>query len=223
MKTTKQLIYEMLTQNTGAHFLDSGGAYGRNWERNQIKTIEDFENEPEELYTYSKDWNGLERTVSVFHYLSNLELDELCDEYNALPCEDWECCEDNVYGVSKYQWEWLNERFEDIEVLHTFNTYNGDSDLSQILQGSWIELNGDQYLLLQIHGGCDARGGYTDAKLFKPCEEWRMHEYLEEYKDSYSIDEDLEGGYIDAIDYHDRTITYSSDEIIELMNNEKIK
>jgi hypothetical protein len=223
MKNTKQLIYEMLTQNTGAHFLDSGGAYGRNWERNQIKSIEDFESEPEELYTYSKDWNELERTVSVFHYLSKLELDELCDEYNALPCEDWECCEDNVYGVSKHQWEWLNERIEDIKVLHTFNTYNGDSDLSQILQGSWIELNGDQYLLLQIHGGCDARGGYTDAKLFKPCEDWRIHEYLDEYKDSYSIDEDLECGYIDAFDYYDRSIIYSSDQIIEMMNNEKTK
>ena len=51
MKNTKQLIYKMLTQNTGAHFLDSGGAYGRNWERNQVKTIEDFENEHEEIYT----------------------------------------------------------------------------------------------------------------------------------------------------------------------------
>ena len=222
MKTTKQLIYEMLTQNTGAHFLDSGGAYGRNWERNKSKSIEDFEREPEELYTYSKNWNELERTVSVFHYLSKLELDELCDEYNALPCEDYDC-EADVYGVSKYQWEWLNECIEDIEVLHTFNTYNGDSDLSQILQGSWIELNGDQYLLLQIHGGCDARGGYTDAKLFKPCEDWRIHEYLDEYKDSYYINEDLECGYIDALDYHDRSITYSSNQIIEMMNNEKSK
>jgi hypothetical protein len=222
MENTKQLIYEMLTQNTGAHFLDSGGAYGRNCERNESKSIEDFENEPEELYTYSKDWNGLERTVSVFHYLSNLELDELCNEYNALPCEDWEC-EAYVYGVSKYQWEWLNERIEDIKLLHTFNTYNGDSDLSQILQGSWIELNGEQYLLLQIHGGCDARGGYTDAKLFKPCEEWRIHEYLEEYKDSYSIDEDLLCSYIEALDYEDRSISYSSDEIMEMMNNEKTK
>lgn len=32
---TKHLIYEMLTENTGRHMLDSGGAYGRNWERNQ--------------------------------------------------------------------------------------------------------------------------------------------------------------------------------------------
>jgi hypothetical protein len=86
----KELIYKMLTENTGAHMLDSGGAYGRNWERNQVKTIEDFENEPEELYTYSKRWNELSRTVSVYHYLSQLQTDEVCDQFNAMPCEDWD-------------------------------------------------------------------------------------------------------------------------------------
>jgi hypothetical protein len=75
----KELIYKMLTENTGAHMLDSGGVYGRNWERNQVKSIEDFENEPEEVYTYSKRWNELSRTVSVYHYLSQLQTDEVCD------------------------------------------------------------------------------------------------------------------------------------------------
>ena len=75
---TKHLIYEMLTENTGRHMLDSGGAYGRNWERNQKKTIQDFQNEEEELITFDGDY--IERTVSVFHYLSQLELDEIIEE-----------------------------------------------------------------------------------------------------------------------------------------------
>lgn len=212
----QELIYNMLTENTGVHMLDSGGAYGRNWERNQVKTIEDFENEPEELYTYSKRWNELERKVSVYHYLSQLETDEICDRFNAMPCEDWDA--EDVYGVSKAQWEWLNESLPDLKVTHTFNTYNGESDLSQILQGSWIDIDGDQYVLLQIHGGCDARGGYTNAKLFKPCEEYRIHEYLDEYKDSYATDEDLEVGCIIAVDYDDPTITYTSEQLLELMS-----
>ena len=29
-KTTKEVVREMLKENTGSHFLDSGGAYGRN-------------------------------------------------------------------------------------------------------------------------------------------------------------------------------------------------
>ena len=40
----KKTIYKMLTENTGTHFLDSGGGNGRNWQRNQIKTIKDFQN-----------------------------------------------------------------------------------------------------------------------------------------------------------------------------------
>ena len=47
-----------------------------------------------------------------------------------------------------------------------------------MLQGSYLDINGESYLLLQIHNGADVRGGYTNAKLFKmenfqewlPCE-----------------------------------------------------
>ena len=45
--STRQAIYEMLTESTGEHFLDSGGDDGRHWQINQKKTIEDFENEPD--------------------------------------------------------------------------------------------------------------------------------------------------------------------------------
>ena len=39
---TEQKIIEQLTANTGTHFLDSGGAYGRNWQNNQLR---DFNSE----------------------------------------------------------------------------------------------------------------------------------------------------------------------------------
>ena len=206
----------MLIENTGTHFLDSGGAYGRAWERNQGKTIEDFEREPREQWVYHKRGNYLQRTVSVFHYLSRLETDWICDYFNEMGCPDWDA--EEVYGVSKTQWDWLKSKCEVI-IESTFNTYNGDSDLSQILQGSWLEINDEQYLLLQIHGGCDARGGYTDAKLFKPREEYYIHEYLREYMDSYETDEELREGYIEAVDYDDPSITYTSEQLIEMMNN----
>ena len=38
----EQTIYNMLTENTGTHMLDSGGGSGRHWQRNQKKSIEDF-------------------------------------------------------------------------------------------------------------------------------------------------------------------------------------
>ena len=43
---TAKIIYKMLTESTGKHMLDSGGAYGRHWERNQKKSFKDFKNEP---------------------------------------------------------------------------------------------------------------------------------------------------------------------------------
>lgn len=124
---------------------------------------------------------------------------------------------EDVYGVSKFQWDWLNSKCE-VRVLNTFNTYNGDSDLSQILQGSWLEINDEQYILIQVHGGCDARGGYTDAKLFKPIEDWCIHPYLREYMDSYDTDEELREGIIEAVDYEDPSITYTSDQLIDMMS-----
>lgn len=213
---TKEIIFGMLTENTGTHFLDSGGAYGRAWERNQGKTMADFEAEPEQQFTYHKRGNYLERRVSVFHYLSQLQTDWICDYFNAMPCGDWDA-DGEVYGVSQFQWDWLTNKCE-VEVNYGFNTYNVDSDLSQILQGSWLRINDEPYLLLQVHGGCDARGGYTNAKLFKPQDEGIIHEYLYEYMDSYETDEELREGFIDAVDGDDPTITYTSDQLIDMMS-----
>jgi len=194
---TQKLVHAMLTENTGRHMLDSGGAYGRNWERNQAKTIEDFDNEQEQTIEKSEwtDKDGethteYERRVSVFHYLSELELDHVCEEFNQrnADCPDWDG--DFGYGVSQSGADFLE--LIGMESKYEFNTCNGDSDLSQVLQGAWLDMDGDTYLLLQIHGGCDVRGGYTDAKLFKVEDDWLIHPYLQEYMDSYEIEEEYE-------------------------------
>ena len=46
MDNINTIIYEMLTESTGKHMLDSGGDNNRHWQRNQQKSLEDFENEP---------------------------------------------------------------------------------------------------------------------------------------------------------------------------------
>jgi hypothetical protein len=132
-----------------------------------------------------------------------------------MPCLDWECECDDVYGVSEAQWNWLKD-LGDIKVTKSFNSYNGDSDLSQIIQGSWLTVDDEQYLLLQIHGGCDARGGYTDAKLFKPQEEYYIHEYLREYMDSRDLTDDIEQDY--AVVYDQEGNVMDNKELLELLN-----
>jgi hypothetical protein len=115
-------------------------------------------------------------------------------------------------------WDWLTKNY-DVKVEHTFNTYNGDSDLSQIVQGGYLKINGDTYYLIQIHGGCDARGGYTDARLFRTSKYAEgIHEYLYEWKDQSEIIDDLENGYIESMpDYYDSDKIYTAEEILELL------
>jgi hypothetical protein len=225
-KTTsnvEDLIFSMLTENTGTHMCDSGGDNGRMWQRNEDKCLQDFADEPEELYQYDPKYNEIYRTVSVFHYLTNnLEVDDIAFRFNELNtnAKDWDadCKENNatLYGVSVNAWQDLlmSNLSKEIEVQRSWNTYNGDSDLSQILQGANLTINEEHYVLIQIHGGADARGGYTDAKLFK-CGNYMdgmIHEYLREYTDSYEVLEELE--YIDLMfNYWDESIVYEGKEL----------
>lgn len=162
------LIYKMLTENTGKHFLDSGYAYGRHWQKNKAKTIEDFISEDEATLYISKRQNELmpEVYISLFHYLSiNLELDSICQTFNALPCDNWDS---DMFGVSKEGREFLENI--DATILNDYNSYNWNSPLSQVIQYTLLDIDGTNYVTLQVHGGCDVRGGYTDAKLFMACE-----------------------------------------------------
>ena len=63
---TKEVIYKMLTENTGIHMCDSGGEDGRMWQRNQKKSFNDFKNEPE----ITKDDDLIYK--SLFHHVQIL-------------------------------------------------------------------------------------------------------------------------------------------------------
>lgn len=168
----KETIYSMLIQNTGSHFLDSGGAYGRNHERNAKKTLEDFENEPAAWIDCKY---GFDLSISLFHHLTNtLSINDLCKEFNKMPCSDFD---GDYYGVDKDQSEWLAcAGFVEDKNRSSFNSYNWGTNLTQVVQGTFLDFDGDSYVLLQIHGGCDVRGGYTDAKLFLVDSDYFMYE-----------------------------------------------
>lgn len=209
----------MLKENTGRHFLDSGGTNGRAWQRNQLndegkkKTVKDFENAPSVTHEIWKD--EITFTIDVFHYLNNagLSIDYLCKKFNdiQLHSNDWDGTGEltECYGVSKDACVFLEDNTE-VKVISTWNTYNGESNLSQVLQGSDLDINGESYVLFQIHGGADVRGGYTNAKLFKcdafqeylPCENvlgtidgidvdnmYNGHSLTDEYGNDVSVNE----------------------------------
>lgn len=165
---TKKKIQELLCENTGCNILDSGGAYGRNWERNRQK---DFDAIPEVKVTYNEIL-GIDVTFPLYPFLvDSLELDEKAQELNKEfdkfereECQDCSWIETMETFVKKYG-------YSDIGMIE--NTYSNEYNyFDQILQylvfctedeDDWVST----YVLLQIHNGCDVRGGYTDPYIFK--------------------------------------------------------
>ncbi|MDH5523035.1 MAG: hypothetical protein OEY01_03395 [Desulfobulbaceae bacterium] len=170
LTATQAALIEMLTENTGVHFLDSGGVYGRGWQRAQGR---DFLSEPDA--TLDK-WGTL--SVSLFHFLDRvLEFDE---EVNQV-FEDWcDLNEEGGLGAMKPYLDYLVEcGYEGIfgDDPEIYNIYNGEHAVDQIFQYfCWVGDDGDTYVCLSIHGGCDARGGYTDCKIFREIEEHGIHD-----------------------------------------------
>ena len=167
MTKTAQVLQAMLTENTGTHMLDSGGAYGRSWQQNQGR---DFEAEPEATISVEEGYIDIRR--STFHFLKEcLEFDEaMTSRFNAY-CQ-------NADTNNQTPWLVLIEEFVKNVLFGatgiygegepvTVNTYNHDSLVDQILQYTYFEIDEQGYVLLQIPGGCDARGGYTAPKAFR--------------------------------------------------------
>lgn len=149
---TEQVIFEMLTENTGAHLLDSGGAYGRNHERNRSKSLDDFRNEART--TFDVKWGDV--SVSIFHHLvDKLHYESEEDSY----FHAWAKDKDDY-------WLQLVEDYADFRgwtVAFSENSYNRDSNLSQVIQ---YTVYSSGLVALQVHGGCDVRGGYTAPRIF---------------------------------------------------------
>jgi hypothetical protein len=173
---TKQVIAGMLTENTGRHMLDSGGDSGRQWQRNQGR---DFAAEEATSLKFEYDYIAMEH--NVFHWLvDRLEFSEDMDaEFRT-----WVETQDKEDGWFQLMQGWVDQLGEtcdedgdsrEVGGIYgegnplTVNTYNGESLLSQVLQFAYFTMNDTAYVVLQIHGGADVRGGYTAPKVFEIC------------------------------------------------------
>ena len=161
MTKTEQVLIGMLKENTGSHMCDSGGFYGRHWQKNQDK---DFMQEPEATVEFSicNDQLSVEFSKNVFHFLK----DRL--EFNEELNEDFKSFVDsNDYYDLQAMQEYCDLHEYDSQMV---NTYNGESNVSQTLQfitfGHGSDLYEHNHVLLQIHGGCDVRGGYSTPMVF---------------------------------------------------------
>lgn len=159
---TEKVIIAMLTENTGAHFLDSGGAYGRAWQRRQ--KIENWDDIP-----YLK-WNGDYMSKSLYRFLvEQLDYDpELDKEFHEF-CINEENKKESYYACMHSFKDYLEEKYEpDGSYVPSYfdNSYNHESAIDGTIQYQYVSLKDKDVIILQTHNGCDVRGGYSTPHVF---------------------------------------------------------
>jgi len=162
------IIAKMLTENTGTNFLDSGGANGRAWQRNQGRK---FAEEPAATLDFKY---GIDVTLNVYHWLADrLELSKSMDQKFRRFCAKPEHKDESYFALVGLWLEYLGKGEHKPAGLYgegdpmTVNTYNGEDLLSQVLQYTLFRLDFTTYVVLSIHGGADVRGGYTRPRVFE--------------------------------------------------------
>lgn len=182
-KTVHSLV-EQFQENTGRHMLDSGDAYGRGWERWAARGDADaLTAAMENIPTATVTAYGV--SVATIPYLAEiLTFDEKADK----KFQKWVERDDKVTGETS---PWLVSAERYVNWLFTgdpekepddygyaggvVNTYNFDCLLDETLQYISFEcpvslrglVEGEHYVLLQTHNGCDVRGGYSRPRVYR--------------------------------------------------------
>lgn len=158
-------IWRMMSQNTGAHMLDSGGAYGRQFERNQKKGLEAATKEPQATlaYWYRDGELEMDPTLSLLHYIDDRAryLPQRTTAFhkfaNSMPDDGWS--EVVEAYCKKMGWDCTTTEY----------TYNRDTYLSQDFVVWVLRTQYSEYIyIIQTHNGCDARGGFSTPLVFEP-------------------------------------------------------
>lgn len=177
---TERALVRMLMESTGTNFMDSGGQFGRQWQRNQATGMwraADWLATPE--LQVDGGWSstvdeatGVETTddawpvLSLFHYLrQRLEFDSqltawLVREGNRHPDRMW-LADMEEFAQARHEAD-----RDAYWGLGGDNTYNRETLLSQDLQYDQFTYRDTPYVAVSIHNGADARGGYTSPKVF---------------------------------------------------------
>lgn len=184
---TKEVIASMLVENTGRHFLDSGDAYGRHWQRANTALKESPYATAVEMFDAQSavtwNWGPI---INVFHFLVatldyNEKLDRAWHKWVFSSPEDSDryingCSTADEFIELLEKKGWAESSRDSWYGGGWVNTYNHESCLSQGLQFVMFQLDPDEcpwaeghedHVLLSIHGGADVRGGYTALRAFK--------------------------------------------------------
>jgi hypothetical protein len=163
---TAERIYELLTENTGKHFLDSGMSDGRHWQQNQKHSFDEWLNRPSAILETEY---GTYPVLDLFHFLNDrLTLTERAESFQ----KDFKSWIEETPDGSPYSCDDMEQWVEMVNdnpglSIRIANSYNWENFLSQTIQYIDFENDGASFVMLQIHGGADVRGGYTHPQIFE--------------------------------------------------------
>lgn len=172
----------MFREPVSRSMLDSGDAYGRHYQHNASVDLAAL---PDVRVTFGLDSTGPDPgfTLSVCReaypfLLRRLVYDDLGTQEFLKFCRE--------AGLETYRPTSMADWLRDVLALarrmptgpiipgkweySVVNTYNHDTYLSQTLQYVQQDVEEERpgsLVVLQVHGGCDVRGGYTEPRVFK--------------------------------------------------------
>lgn len=158
--TNLQFFLDACRENTGKHFLDSGGESGRSWQQPPIQP----DCNPVVLHTYENEIDYA--VMETAHFLNDhLEVDTVLQ--NAW--EKW----DAAHGED-LSWFESGAKFAELcgfTQEARDNVYNQENDLSQVYVwevyakgepdcSDWVYSDDARICVVYVHAGADVRGGY---------------------------------------------------------------
>lgn len=179
-KVTSLILQAQFKENTGTHFLDSGGACGRRYQALEGKDLDELPRMNVKVESYGSE-PELIVSKSAYHFLKEhlvyaLEMDRMFLSF---------CEQDKTFVVGeksfnpkKKAWyecipfwlAYIRDQLEVDVIIKNTNTYNYENALDCVLQFSVFEItegkHEGEYIILQTHNGCDVRGGYSTPHVY---------------------------------------------------------
>lgn len=156
-------------ENTGRHILDSGGAYGRRFERLAGMTVGDFMAADQVTID---EYSG--PSVSLFRVLvDHLQVTDTTrgftqgfrDFVEASPVGE------HYYNSAHSVADFVTGALRGDIVRHD-NTYNFEHLADGDVQFVEFTVSGETYTAISTHNGADIRGGYSDFVVYLACDCW---------------------------------------------------
>lgn len=154
-----RIVRQMFRENTGSHFLDSGGAYGYRYNRKLPRY-------GVRVHATKWDWDC---SINTARWVDGMcQFDRGMDRRFHSFARRSESADS---GWLELMEEWTSQMHQKNnsyreETPRTFNTYNWDNELDRVLQGVTFWVDNEVYVILQSHNGCDVRGGYSTPHVF---------------------------------------------------------